>query len=93
MYHTIYSHLEQYEVNAKRNLSGIDSKTGKVFPDWIRVAAAIVKEKMDKYYSTSDGARYIIGTGNPLFCCNYDQKCIVCMITFSFGSEVQIGSF
>ena len=63
MYHTIYKHLEQYEVNPKRNLTGINPSTGVLFPDWIRAAASSAKGKIIKYYPTSDGDCYVIGTG------------------------------
>jgi hAT family C-terminal dimerisation region len=43
-------------------LKAINKKTGKVFPDYIQEAAGAAWEKLDKYYPTSDGLSYIIGT-------------------------------
>ena len=71
MYNTMYKHLEQYEINLKRNLTGIDSSTGELLPDWIKSAAASAKDKIGKYYLSSDWDCYVIGTGMKSFESSY----------------------
>lgn len=63
VYSKIFLHLEKYRVDAKRKLKAIDPKTGRPFPTWVRIAAKEVHEKLDKYYPSSDGLAYVVGTG------------------------------
>lgn len=64
IYVHLYQHLEQYILDPKRKLTGVDPATGLVFPEWIQRAAKCAYEKLDKYYPSSDGLVYIISTGN-----------------------------
>ena len=67
MYSTIFNHLESYEINAKRNLKGINSATGEPYPLWLKSAAAKAKNKLEKYYASADSSPYLIGTGKQFY--------------------------
>lgn len=67
VYIKLYNHLESYIVDPQKKLKGIDPKTGKQYPTWLQDAANKAFQKLDKYYPSSDGLVYIVGTSKLLF--------------------------
>ncbi|OXA47595.1 putative AC transposase [Folsomia candida] len=93
VYSKIFLHLEKYRVDAKRKLKAIDPKTGRPFPTWVRIAAKEVHEKLDKYYPSSDGLAYVVGTVG--FCSSAIEKYrsrIKSYWTSSYANEQEISS-
>ena len=64
MFNTIFTHLETYDIEAKKKVGGSSTTSAEgLKPVWIRNAALAAKEKLEKYYTTADTLPYVIGTG------------------------------
>lgn len=69
VYQELFNHLEKYVKNESHDIGLPPSKRAKRndnrnYPTWLVEAAQRGFDKLEKYYPSSDGLVYIVGTGN-----------------------------
>lgn len=72
VYQGLFDHLEKYVKNDSSDTGLLPSKRIKrnethMHPAWLVEAAQRGLDKLEKYYPTSDGLVYIVGTGNSYY--------------------------
>lgn len=82
IYVNLFEHVEKFSKNNANE-----------YPVWLVKAAQAAYEKLDKYYPSTDGLSYVVGTGTtPSSLNNYDKNVIcLCLIPFSYESSMQNG--
>lgn len=92
VYQMLFDHLEKYIKSDRDETDALPAKRTKrnnipTYPTWLVDAAQRGLDKLEKYYPTSDGLVYIVGTGkrhlHSTFLCT-----LIGVPTLSFGSSV-----